>query len=82
MQVDGRNRAKLFLAAGMMGMIIQERLSLITGNVTQSAALIVLAASVGALLFAHAAAFRAGYEEARQDKPIARAHTQRRSPSA
>lgn len=69
MRLDDRSRASLSLVAGILGMVTQERLSLMPGSMTMSAALITLAVSVGLLIFAHRAAFRAGYEQARRDEP-------------
>lgn len=68
MYIDNRGRAKLLLAAGIIGMVAQERLSLMNGGMLQSAALMTLAVSVGLLLFSHGEAFRAGYEEARRTR--------------
>lgn len=67
MRFDSRCRASLALVAGILGMVGQERLSLMPGNVTMSAALFVLVVSVGLLLFAHRASFHAGYEQARRE---------------
>ena len=64
MYIDNRGRARLLLAAGIIGMVVQERLSLMAGGMLKSAALMTLAISVGLLLIAQAEAFRAGYEEA------------------
>jgi hypothetical protein len=47
-------------------MAAQEALSMMPGSILKSAALLVLALSVGLLLFANGVAFRAGYEEARR----------------
>ena len=66
MLIDNRGRARLLFAAGMIGMVAQERLSLMTGGMLKSAALMTLAISVGLLLSAQSTAFRAGYEEARR----------------
>jgi hypothetical protein len=66
--LDDRARAKVILAAGILGMGAQEGLSLLPGTVIKSAALLTLAVSVGLLLFAHGAAFKAGYEKARRDR--------------
>lgn len=66
MHVRDRDRANLILAAGLIGMGAQEALSMMPGNLLKSAALLVLALSVGLLLLGQTAAFRAGYEEARR----------------
>lgn len=68
MRLDDRSRASLALVGGILGMVTQERLSLMPGSITMSAALLTLAVSVGLLVFAHRAAFRAGYEQARRDE--------------
>ena len=68
MRFDERNRSRLCLVAGILGMAAQERLSLMSGNMIKSASLLILAVSVGLLLFAQAAAFRAGYEQASHER--------------
>lgn len=70
MHIDNRGRARLLLAAGIIGMVAQERLSLMTGGMLKSAALVTLAISIGLLFFSHGEAFRAGYEEARRKRRI------------
>jgi hypothetical protein len=69
MYINDRSRARLLLAAGIVGMIAQERLSLMTSGMLKGIALLALAISVGLLFFSHGEAFRAGYEEARRDRP-------------
>ena len=68
MYIDYRGRARLLLAAGIIGMVAQERLSLMNGGMLKSVALMTLAISVGLLFFSHGEAFRAGYEEARRKR--------------
>lgn len=68
MRIDTRGRAKLFLAAGIIGMVSQEGLSLMSGGMLKSLALMMLAVSIGLLLFAEGAAFQAGYEAARRGR--------------
>jgi hypothetical protein len=68
MHIDNRGRARLSLAAGIIGMVCQERLSLMNGGILKSVALMMLAISIGLLLFANGAAFRAGIEEARRPR--------------
>jgi hypothetical protein len=70
MYIDNRNRARLLLAAGIMGMVAQERLSLMSGGMSKSVALMTLVISLGLLFFSHGEAFRAGYEEARRKEPF------------
>ena len=70
MHIRNRDRAKLILAAGLVGMGAQEALSMMPGSILKSAALLILAFSVGLLLLGQSAAFRAGYEEARRGPPL------------
>ena len=67
MHLDYRSRASLSLVGGILGMVAQERLSLVSTSVGMSAALAILAMSVGLLLFSQRASFRAGYEQARRE---------------
>jgi hypothetical protein len=67
MQLDYRGRASLSLVGGIIGMVGQERLSLISSYLGMWLALVILAASLGLLVFAQHASFRAGYEQARRD---------------
>lgn len=70
MYLNNRGRAKLLLAAGIVGMVAQERLSLMSGGMLKSVALMTLAISIGLLLFAQGAAFQAGYEEAGRRRTV------------
>lgn len=70
MYIDNRGRAKLLLAAGIIGMVAQERLSLMNGGLLKSVALMTLVISVGLLFSSHGEAFRAGYEEARRKRTL------------
>ena len=72
MHLNYRSRASLSLVGGILGMVAQERLSLISSKLGMSAAFALLAVSVGLLLFSQRASFRAGYEQARRDATAAR----------
>lgn len=67
MHFDYRSRASLSLVGGILGMVAQERLSLVATTICMSAALATLGISVGLLLFSQRASFRAGYEQARRE---------------
>lgn len=67
MQLDNRSRATLSLVGGILGMVVQERLSLIPNDFGVWGGLLTLALSLALLVFSQRASFRAGYEQARRE---------------
>jgi hypothetical protein len=70
MHLDNRSRASLSLVGGILGMVAQERLSLIPNDLAAWGALATLGISLGLLVFSQRASFRAGYEQARREARV------------